>query len=482
MKKCILIAVSLGLLTIAGCRKIEMDGEVVVVPGGGNGGGSSKTVELSGRITKDTTLRAADANFLKGIVYITNGVTLTIEKGATVKGIYSGADVATLVVSRGGKIMAEGTQDAPIVFTSSSPNPASGDWGGIVLCGKAGINSSYNGTNGLFEVEGGVNNAQGDGLAGSGDALVPTVVETDNSGKLRYVRIEYAGYAYQPDKEVNSLTMAAVGSGTQIDHIQIIRAKDDAYEWFGGTVNCSYLIASKTQDDDLDSDNGFRGSVQFVLVIRDSSIADISRSESIESDNNPSGTTATPKTSPVFSNVTLVGPRATLNNAGNTLYLAGAQIRRNSALSIFNSVFLGWPQGILIDASTGRPTDLNIQDSTLRIRSTVIAGCNVPVKYTASSSAATGASDASITSWFTSPYFGNSILATVEDARYTRPFDYSNPDFQPFGNSPLVSGANFTDPLIAGRPGMTVVTFKGAIAPSGENATWYKGWTKMTNY
>ncbi len=133
---------------------------------------------------------------------------------------------------------------------------------------------------------------EGDGLAGGG----ATPDDADNSGTLQYVRIEYAGYAYQPDKEVNSLTMAAVGSGTTIDHIQVIYAKDDAYEWFGGTVNCKYLIAYKTQDDDFDSDNGFSGSVQFGLIVRDSLIADISKSESFESDNNSAGADITPQT------------------------------------------------------------------------------------------------------------------------------------------------------------------------------------------
>ena len=210
MKKYILCLASLTALLVTSCRKIEMDGETVVieVPGGG-GGSNSKTVTLSGRITKDTTLRKVDENILKGLVYITNGVTLTVEAGATVKGSFSGSDVAALVITRGGKINAVGTETEPMVFTSASPSPRSGDWGGIIILGKANINSNYLGTQGLLQVEGGVDNAQGDGLAGSGDAVATTPVDNDNSGKLSYVRIEYAGYAFQPDKEINSLTMAA---------------------------------------------------------------------------------------------------------------------------------------------------------------------------------------------------------------------------------------------------------------------------------
>lgn len=481
MKKSIYFLVAISALAFNACRKIEMDGEKEIIiiegPGSGNGG---KTITLSGRINADTTLSKANTYILKGIVYVVGNHTMNIEAGTVIKGSFSGSDVAALVITRGSKINAVGTATEPIVFTSAAPNPTSGDWGGIVLCGKASINTSFNGVNGLYQVEGGIDNANGDGLAGSGDAAAPTPVDNDNSGTLSYVRIEYAGYAFQPDKEINSLTMAAVGSGTTIDHVQVTYAKDDAYEWFGGTVNCKYIIAYKTQDDDFDTDNGFSGKVQFGLVIRDSLIADISTSEAFESDNNASGTTATPKTSAIFSNITAIGPRATLNNAGNSLYRAGAQIRRNSSISIFNSIIMGWPQGILIDASTGTPTDLNINDSTLRIRNTTLAGNTVNVKYSVSTSAATGASDASILAWFTNSYFNNDILTNSADAKLIQPFNYTSPDPTPFagsnGNQKILTGASFADPKLAGAF-FTNVAFRGAIAPAGTDATWWKGWT-----
>lgn len=485
MRNFVLPVIALAALAFSGCRKIEMDGEkeVIIIQGGG-GPATGQTITLQGRISTDTILRKQNTYILKGLVYMVNNKTMTIEAGTVIKGSYSGSDVAALIITRGSKILAQGTPSEPIVFTSSSPNPQSGDWGGIVLCGKAPINTSFNGTAGLYQVEGGIDNAQGDGLAGSGDATVPTPVPNDNSGVLSYVRIEYAGYAFQPDKEINSLTMAAVGSGTTIDHVQTVYAKDDAFEWFGGTVNCKYLIAYKTQDDDFDTDNGYSGKVQFGLVFRDSLIADISTSEAFESDNNASGTTATPKTNAVFCNITAIGPRATLNNTGNSLYRAGAQIRRNSSISIFNSVFLGWPQGVLIDASTGSPTDLNINDSTLRIRYCTIAGCNTPVKYTVSASAPTGASDASITAWYSTAFFGNTILTNTTDAKLIQPYNYQAFDPTPFAGSngyqPIVAGGNFTDPKLA-DPFFTPVTFRGAIAPAGVESTWWKGWTKF-NY
>ena len=484
MKKYILSFASLLALATFSCRKIETDGEkeIVIINGGGTGSTTGKRVELSGRITKDTILRKGDENILRGKVYITNGATLKVEAGAVVKGSFTGSDVAVLVITRGSKINAKGTETEPIVFTSASPNPQSGDWGGVVLLGKASVNTSFNGKQGVFQVEGEIDNAQGDGLAGYGDLTPATPVDNDNSGVLSYVRIEYAGYAFQPDKEVNSLTMAAVGSGTTLDHIQVAYAKDDAYEWFGGTVNAKYLIAWKTQDDDFDTDNGYSGKVQFGLVIRDSVIADNSTSEAFESDNNAAGTTATPKTSAIFSNITAIGPRATSTNSGNSFFRAGAQIRRNSALSIYNSVIMGWPQGILIDASTGTPTDKNIQDSSLRIRYTTLAGNGIAVKYATSTSQPTGWTDADATAWFTKPFFGNTILNTVADAKLIQPFNYSAPDPTPFGGSngyvPINAGGNFTDTKL-NDPFFTVVTFRGAIAPAGVESTWWKGWTRF---
>jgi hypothetical protein len=479
-----LLAACIALLTV-GCRKIEMDGEKEVIIVNGGGGNNGQTITLQGRINADTVLHKQNTYILKGLVYMVGNHTMTIEPGTVIKGSFSGGDVASLIITRGSKIEAVGTPTEPIIFTSAAPNPQSGDWGGIVLCGKAPVNTSYNGTNGLYQVEGGVDNAQGDGLAGSGDAVAPTPVSNDNSGTLQYIRIEYAGYAFQPDKEINSLTLAAVGSGTTIDHVQVVYAKDDAYEWFGGTVNCKYLIAYKTQDDDFDTDNGFSGKIQFGLIIRDSLIADISTSEAFESDNNANGSTATPKTSAIFSNITAIGPRASLNNVGSSLYRAGAQIRRNSGLSIYNSIIMGWPQAILIDCTTGTSTALNIEDSTLRLRNVTLAGNTVNVKFSGTPGATIN-SDATLSAWFTNSYYNNDILANTSDAKLIQPYNYTAPDPTPFaganGNQKILSAGEFSDAKFAADTFFDkTVTFRGAIAPAGPNSTWWKGWTKF-NY
>ena len=468
MKQLLFLGI-IASMAVTGCRKIVEDAAPDSGNNGGHNGGTvGQTITLKGKIDKDTTLKASNTYILEGMVYMTNNATMTIEPGTVIKGQFTDP-VGGLVITRGAKIDAKGTAEKPIVFTSASTTPRSGDWAGIVILGKAKTNATFNNKVGEGEIEGGVNDAAGNGLYGGND-------DADNSGVLQYVRIEYAGYAFLPDKEINSLTLGGVGSGTTIDHIQISYAKDDAYEFFGGNVAAKYLIAYRTQDDDFDTDNGFSGKIQFGLVVRDSSVADISKSEAMESDNDPNGTTTMPQTSAVFSNMTLIGPKATANSKGSNLFLAAVQIRRNSSISIYNSVILGWPMGVLIDGSKGRPTDLNIKDSTLRIRNTIIAGCDVPVKYSASTTASTGETDASINDWFNNPFFGNKILSTVEDAKFVNPFNYTNPDFGPFGTSDAAKGASFADAKLSG---MKQVEFRGAIAPAGEDANWWKGWTKF---
>ena len=506
-----LFILSLAFLAITGCRKIETDGEkeiFVVTKEVTPVGVVSNIITLTGNITKDTTLLAKDVNYLSGKVYVTKGVTLTIEAGAKVMG-KTGSNVAALIIARGAKIVAKGTAEKPIVFTSGSANPASGDWGGIVICGTASTNQSlpWKGVTvaGLTQVEGGINDTEvGYGLAGSGDAVYPTKNDADNSGFLQYVRIEYAGYAFLPDNELNSLTMACVGSGTTIDHIQVTYAKDDAYEWFGGTVNCKYLIAYKTQDDDFDTDHGYSGNVQFGIILRDSVIADISQSEAFESDNTGKGDNFLPRTSAVFSNITAIGPRATLANVGNSLYRAGAHIRRNTGISIMNSIITGWPIGLNFDVALGN-VDKNINDSSIRIKNTTLAGNTSNI--TLSGTSTVGTTAATLLTWFSTPAFGNTILTTASADRLKliQPFNYTNPDFTPYANNSTPSttpATPSTDPITAATWGslgtwdnvnytkngsftdaklqnafFEKVTFRGAVAVSGDNQTWWKGWT-----
>ena len=282
------------------------------------------SIVLKGDITSNLTINNIDKYTLEGFVYVKSGVTVTIEEGAVIKG--DKASKGTLIIERGAKIMAVGTATKPIVFTSAQPKGqrAYGDWGGIIICGKAPVN--------LPAGEGIIEGGTGATFGGTDAA--------DNSGKLKYVRIEFPGIAFQPNQEINGLTLGGVGSGTELDYIQVSYSGDDSYEWFGGTVNAKHLIALRGWDDEFDTDNGFSGNVQYCFALRDPQVADQSGSNGFESDNDASGTTATPQTSAVFSNVTLCGPMKDTSVAFNSLFKRGAHIRRNSAMSISTRLFL----------------------------------------------------------------------------------------------------------------------------------------------
>lgn len=458
MKKLLTLTAIIGLLS-SGCRKIEMDGGTTVVT---PATGTENTI-LEGRITENRTLKAGNTYKLRGLVYVTNGAVLTIEPGTKIVG--ETGQRGGLIITRNAKISADGTIDKPIVFTSESATPQRGDWAGVVILGNAPVNASFNGVQGVGEIEGGINNSDGLGLYGGTNPA-------DNSGILRYVRIEYAGYAFLPDKEINGLTFGGVGNQTVVDYVQVSYANDDSFEWFGGTVNCKHLISFRTLDDDFDTDNGFSGKVQFGIVLRDSSVADISKSEAFESDNDANGSSLTPQTSAVFSNITALGPKATLANTGNNLFVWGAQIRRNSSISIFNSLIMGWPTGLYIDATKGTPTDNNIPGS-LFVQNTIIAGSPTAVLYGASTTAPTGATTASINTWFNTAAYGNSVLTNNTDVGLTAPFNYTAPDFNPAAGSPAAAGGIFTH---AKLNGLTNVNYKGACAVGD---TWWKNWTKF---
>jgi hypothetical protein len=211
MKKTIsLIALGGLLLFNFGCRKIEVDGD-----SNNSGGGTDESTILSGKISSDRTLKASNTYTLRGLVYVTDGATLTIEPGTKIVG--EKTTRGALIITRGAKMIANGTSDKPIVFTSDQASPQRGDWAGVVLLGRARTNASYTTnttTYGLGEAEGGINDGNGYGLFGGTD-------DADNSGSLKYVRIEYAGYAFLPDKELNGLSLYSIGSGTTIDYVEV---------------------------------------------------------------------------------------------------------------------------------------------------------------------------------------------------------------------------------------------------------------------
>ena len=259
-------------------------------------------VRLSGEIDKDATLTCERDYVLTFITNVAPGVTLTIEPGTTLFG--DRETKGTLVVLPGARLIAEGTRERPIVFTSEQPEGERrpGDWGGVILLGRAPINLR----NAAGEpIRGAVEGLTSGGRYGGDDP-------DDDSGVLRYVRIEYSGSELAPANEVNGLTLAGVGRGTTLDHIQVRFASDDCFEFFGGTVDAKHLVCDMPGDDGLDFDHGYQGRIQFA-VIRDRPEPrpgygeDDEVSHGIEIDNDPTGSPATPRTRPQVWNATLCG-------------------------------------------------------------------------------------------------------------------------------------------------------------------------------
>ena len=322
-------------------------------------------VDVEGVIEGNVTWTADKIYRLKGYVRVGEEATfgtvtkvgqLTIQAGTVIIG--DKATKGTLVVQRGSKLIAIGTAAAPIVFTSAEGvgSRAPGDWGGVVLCGKA-----PNNLTGTVELEGGYKGFHGG------------TISDDNSGSLKYVRIEYAGIPLNPNQEINSLTMGSVGSGTTIEYIQASYGLDDSFEWFGGTVNAKYLIAYKGTDDDFDVDNGFSGNVQFGLGYRDGNLADASGSNGFEVDNNSNGDAATPFTSATFANMSIVGPIGTSSAYADNNFQNGAQLRRNNKLKVYNTFITGYPTGLYIDSQKGS-AKTNAANGDLIVKNVVIAG------------------------------------------------------------------------------------------------------------
>lgn len=403
--------------------------------------------EISGELkTGNITLEASKKYLLKGFVRVGEGATLTIQPGTIIKGDF--ATKGTLIIKRGGKIMAEGTATQPIVFTSNAAKGARGpsNWGGIVIAGKAPINQP----GGEVDLEGGYQEKIGG------------TDPNDNSGKLKYVRIEFGGIALLPNQEINGLTLGGVGAGTEIDFVQISYSGDDAFEWFGGTVNAKHLVAYRTLDDDFDTDFGYNGKVQFIVSSRDPLNADQSGSNSFESDNDPNGTDAAPKTSVMFSNASVFGPYKTAGLAIDPNFKTGAHIRRNSAMSLMNSVIAGYSTGLYIEDPKA---EANATANTLQIKNTIIAATTTPL-------AVKSGSTWDITTWFNTTGFGNAVLAANTDLMMAGdPYNLSAPNFQPAAGSPLLTGANFT-----GLTGFEAVTYRGAFDGTTD---WTAGWTNF---
>lgn len=349
---------------------------------------------VSGDITSSTVWSGVIE--INGIVSVKNGATLTIMPGTFIKAKPNaiGEGSGILVITKTGKINATGTESQPIIFTSynlldgnEDTTATSGDFGGVVILGDAPTNVPTTTT-----VE---------GLTGS-DFYFGGSNTAHNGGTMKYVRIEFAGYDFvgaNSGNEVNALTLAGVGNGTTLDHIQVSFGQDDSFEFFGGTVNASNLISFAAEDDNFDFDNGYTGTITCALALADTNSSHttsggVSDTNGIELDNNASGTSTSLLTHPVINNLTIVGPStnvfSTVPGVGPA-YENGIHIRRNGRLTLNDAVITGYPTGIKVEGSGSELSSASIY-SSIKVHGFTISATGLGTAGIPSGNLFTGAS------------------------------------------------------------------------------------------
>lgn len=322
-----------------------------------NSGGETPTettVNLNGLYTTNLTLDPDVEYIITGPVLMANGTTLTIPAGMTIKAEPIGVN-AYIAIQQGARINAIGTASEPIILTSNATVPSSGDWGGLVLCGKAPINSTPDGSDDIATSEVGA-------LAFGGN------IPADNSGNVEYVRIEYAGGAIDGNAELNGLSVYGVGTGTTIDYVQVFEGSDDGFEFFGGTVNASHLVVVNAEDDSIDWTEGFVGTLTDVYVQHGTSHDKAFECDGFNTDfSNEAGYFS----APTVTNATIVGNPADIANESEAI-----RLRAGTRFTFNNIVINDFDEGFdLDDADTGVGVvndDSNIIDVTFNTVTTTL--------------------------------------------------------------------------------------------------------------
>jgi hypothetical protein len=436
---------------------------------------------ISTNITANRTLFADTVYTLQGFIQVANGATLTMQPGTKIQGDFATTG-SSLFVTRGAKIDAQGTATNPIVFTSSraAGQRQPGDWGGLVIIGNGIINRS-----GSITIEGTGNGTNNPAQTYSGGAS-----NTDNSGILRYVRVEFAGYATATDQELNSFTIAAVGSGTRFEYLQSMAGLDDSFEFFGGAVDGKWLVSYESGDDHFDISEGYVGRLQYLIGMqtriippRSSAGSPSSDPQGIENDGCNGagcdlGQNSTPLTIPVIANFTLIGVGTT---NGVTLPAAGgrgAMLRRGTGGYYVNGIIARWPSSAISFRDTTtliRQTEGNFQlanilfaeNGALFDPQTFSAGVISSVRQY---SADTTANRLNTVAGTASSLFTNVSAAQPASGAA---FDWSPPTTGAAATGGL---ATFTGGLQT-RAGtfITGTAYRGAADPAG--AKWWQGWT-----
>jgi hypothetical protein len=409
-------------------------------------------VSVSGEINEDTTWTADKVYLLEGTspVFVVGDHTLTIEPGTTIKGAGLGT---ALVVTRGSRLIANGSADKPIVFTSgvTAGLRNAGDWGGVVLLGSAPLNFASGAIEGIAADD--ARGAYGGPAAGEGDA-------TSDCGSLKYVRIEFAGYQYSVDNELNGLTLGGCGSNTVIDYVQVHRGFDDGIEFFGGTVDVKHVVITNSTDDALDWDRGWTGRGQFIIVRTDPSVSD----SAIEADNRDGANSALPRSNPTLYNLTLVGDRGTPT--------PGMVLRRGTYATIYDAIVMGFAGGALDIRNTDSVNGATTGDLTIANSIFFQNGADgVGHADTRDDASATATAAATPDGMDEGPWLAARANQLSVDPQLPDAYNQTAPNFLPPAGSPAATGAvaaPMTDFFVPAN-------YIGALEPGGED--WTQGWT-----
>jgi hypothetical protein len=460
----------------------------------------------TGELANGAVLNCATIYVLDQKIYVPSGQSITIPPGTLIRGKFdaSPANATALVIERGAKIYAVGTPDCPIVFTADAdpmdgtyPVANKGQWGGIVILGKA-VNNLTLAANGPFQpgvgdgklcVSDGVGTMEGFASSNSKDQFGGTD-DNDNSGILKYVSIRFAGAILEVGGEINALSLGSVGSGTTIDHIDIVSSADDGIEAWGGTVNIKYASMIFGNDDIFDYDDGYRGKVQFLFGLKTDNTASVDADNGFEMDADDQKSNNTPRSHPVIFNATMIGNNKTVQTSDNSA-IAAINAKELTEGELYNSVFANFKYGLNLVKALGTRTGTSEAyhnwattggngSASLKIK------CNTFVNFTSTSGAGDVMVDLAVDK--------NPSLVVATDRTQFTTTDLNVTAATVAGFSPTLVINNTTSVIATPvdatpNPALSVTgcpvppsdgffspaAYRGAFAPTGKN--WLADWT-----
>jgi hypothetical protein len=389
----------------------------------------------AGDLTGPITWEAKNTYVLDGYVFVTSG-KLTIEAGTVIKGENGSA----LTITKDATLDAQGTAAKPIVFTSNKSPATPGDWGGLVMLGKAPIN-----------VVGGTNAVEGFPTSLGDKIIYGGTNATHDCGKLKYARIEYAGFALAVDNELNGLTVGGCGNSTLIDYVQVHLGQDDGVEMFGGTANLSHIVITQPDDDGLDWDLGWSGKVQFLVIQQKTGRGD----KGIEADSNRNDNELLPRSAPEIWNMTMIGANGAVADVQG-----GVHLRRGTAGKINNSIVSGF---------TKFAVDVDGASSVAQFTATALALKNVYFVKATNATAVWPAGFDTDTFDEAAQIGGDATNHIDVDVKLGAAFNITAPDWKPAAGSPVLTGCATPPTGLDGS-----ATYCGAIGATD----WTAGWTK----